>query len=548
MASPMPANALLRPAEGPTRFGGVAAPTGPQLPAGALRLPPPAAPANPLVSPTPGPMVPGIQQPGSALPPQAVRSPAGLEHRVSTRIPTSAALAYDPHERPDLSIGRAAMIPEGLGPHHLTSGHDKAVENVRAAHAKHADLIRNEYPFIDTTGLTHHGVLERFVEHAHDNIVDLWQRVRTEPWRDAAANWYWGANKIAGEMSQRFGVSHRQAAAAIAALSPQKDWDQNVSLAERVMHTHANHQDTKVTPQMRDFMQKMVDQRTPATRAALDIMVNGGKSAKTGEDFHPISEGMRYADLAHPTQKALFARAHDEMHAPDRGYSIVSPNGERIRAKNSAGNDATAQWGSFDAIANAIRALESNDHLPTISRALGAKHKVRNFYNNIIAPDAAHYLGPEHHDITADTHAINVGLMFPMGGSHRMVAQGLGSGGNIASPAATGAHGLYGLHADAYRRAAQTISKQEARQYLPREVQSVVWEAIRGLWRQEHKAVDPQTGEPAHEVGKVAQGAAYAMRHGFMPAQMARDAVVQAAGGIRAPNWHTRRAVAEEQE
>ena len=49
MASPMPqggmANALLRPAEGPTRFGGVAAPTGPQLPAGALRLPPPAAPA-----------------------------------------------------------------------------------------------------------------------------------------------------------------------------------------------------------------------------------------------------------------------------------------------------------------------------------------------------------------------------------------------------------------------------------------------------------------------------------------------------------------------
>jgi hypothetical protein len=542
MASPMPANALLRPAENPqTRFGGIAAPAGPQLPMNALQMPPPAAPAaNPLVAPTPGPMAPGIQEPQ--------RNPAGIEHRVSTRIPTSTKLAYDPHERADLSIGRGAMIPEGLGAHHMREGHEQARSNVAEAMQKHADLIRNEYPFIDTGGLTHGGVLERFIEHAHDNIVDLWQRVRNEPWRDRAADWYRGANRIAKDMGDRFGVSHRQASAAIATLSPQKDWDQNVSLAERVMNTHANHQDTKVTPQMRDFMQKMVDARTDKTRAALDQYVSGGTHQKTGEVYRPIEVGMSYRDLAHAKQKALFIRAHDEMHSPDRGYDIISPSGERIRARIGEGGnakDATAAWGGTDEIANAVRALE-RDHLPTISRALGAKHKVRNFYNNIIAPDAAAFLQPHHGDITADTHAINVGMLFPMGGQHRMVAQGLGTGGNIASPAFTGAHGLYGLHADAYRRAAQTISKQEGRQYLPREVQSVVWEAIRGLWRKEHKAVDSQTGMPTHEVGKVAHGAAYAVRHGFMPAQMARDAVVQAAGGIRAPNWHTRRAVVEE--
>jgi hypothetical protein len=93
MASPMPqggmANALLRPAEGPTRFGGVAAPTGPQLPAGALRLPPPAAPAAPVAPAAPP------AAPLTGFEPQ----PVPEEERVSVRAPVPKADFPEKHHK-----------------------------------------------------------------------------------------------------------------------------------------------------------------------------------------------------------------------------------------------------------------------------------------------------------------------------------------------------------------------------------------------------------------------------------------------------------------
>jgi hypothetical protein len=78
MASPMPANALLRPAENPqTRFGGIAAPAGPQLPMNALQMPPPAAPAAPVASAAPPDVAPTGFEP----------QPVPEEERVSVRAP-----------------------------------------------------------------------------------------------------------------------------------------------------------------------------------------------------------------------------------------------------------------------------------------------------------------------------------------------------------------------------------------------------------------------------------------------------------------------------
>src|SRR5262249_32941325 len=42
--------------------------------------------------------------------------------------------------------------------------------------------------------------------------------------------------------------------------------------------------------------------------------------------------------------------------------------------------------------------------------------------------------------------------------------------------------GIYALHYEAYWRAAETISKEENRQVLPREMQSITWETVRGLY------------------------------------------------------------------
>jgi hypothetical protein len=538
MAAPMPS---LPPGAGNALLGAPGAPA-PAMPINALTMPAaaPVAPVNalagrptppipriPRIPPRPGPINPGIQE--------VPRSTEGINDRVSTRIPTSAKLAIDPHERQDLRIGLHEMMPEGLQRSHIQPQHfDKAQAGIADAMAKTAAHIRENYPHIDPTGLTDRGTLERFIEHGHDNIVSLWNSVRDKPWRDAAVNWYRGANGIAGQLAaQHGGVSKRQAAAVIASLSPQKDWDQNVSLAERVLDTHRNHQDTLVTPQMRDFMQGMVDARDPKRRAAIDMLVNGGTHKTTGETYAPITTETRLRDLTSPEQQALFVRALDEMHSPNRGYSIISPTGARTPAQytNAKGERVpnTVAWGGLGEISNAMRAL-SEDSRSNISRSLGGMHKVRNFYNNIVAPDSPHG------DITADTHAINAAMMTPMGGGHPKVAEGLGSAGQ--APAYSGSKGLYGLYADAHRRAADTISRMEGRRYLPREVQSVTWEAVRNLFKKEHKAID-ENGMPTHPVGQTAHGALQAARHGFMPPEMARQAIIRAAGGIRDPSWHT---------
>lgn len=459
----------------------------------------------------------GLGMPGPqpfAAPPmyEPERSTAGFKDRVSTRIPTAAGLGYDPHTRSDLTVSHAAMLPGSVTD-------PKQKKTLEASHRKNAEIVRRYYGHIDP-GITDEDAAQSFIQNAHDNIVHMWSKVRDRPWVPQAIDWYKGANNLAKDMSQTHGISHRQAAAVIATLSPQKDWDQNVELAQRVLKVRGN-KNLTVTPEMLGRMQQYVDARTPRTRAPLQGALHGD------DELPAIRAGQKLSDLKDPLQRAMFIRSHDEVHNPDTTYDIISPSGERRVATNADGMPSKLAWSDLGAIANAITAADS-DHLPTISRALGGMHKVRNFYNNIIAPDHGG-------DITADTHAINVGLLRPMSGFHKMVAEGLGGEGSHSN--VSGVHGLYGLHADAYRRAAETISRLENRRLLPREIQSVTWEAVRNMFRNEHKKIDPATMEPLHPVGQLARDAQFASRYNFMPADMSRDAIHDAAGGVRDPAW-----------
>ena len=98
----------------------------------------------------------------------------------------------------------------------------------------------------------------------------------------------------------------------------------------------------------------------------------------------------------------------------------------------------------MDAIANAVSAFDAKD-MPTISEAMGGGHKVRNFYNNILNPNAP--TG----DVTVDTHAIAAALFRPFSGSDKDTGDRPRHG--PAGNAMTGAKGLYGDYAEAYRRA-----------------------------------------------------------------------------------------------
>lgn len=88
--------------------------------------------------------------------------------------------------------------------------------------------------------------------------------------------------------------------------------------------------------------------------------------------------------------------------------------------KKGDGTNAGTGWGSMDAIANAVTAFDAKD-MPTISEAMGGGHKVRSFYNNIIAPWS------RKGDVTGDTHAIAAANLRPMAGDDKDVNIGLGA-------------------------------------------------------------------------------------------------------------------------
>jgi len=94
---------------------------------------------------------------------------------------------------------------------------------------------------------------------------------------------------------------------------------------------------------------------------------------------------------------------------------------------------------------------------------------VRNFYNNILVPNS-----PNGH-VTIDTHAVAAALLRPLSGSSREVLHNFGGDG-AASNSAQGSSGTYGLYVEAYRRAAQE------RGVLTRQMQSITWEAVCGLF------------------------------------------------------------------
>jgi hypothetical protein len=165
--------------------------------------------------------------------------------------------------------------------------------------------------------------------------------------------------------------------------------------------------------------------------------------------------------------------------------------------------------------------MQSAD-LPTISRLMGGNHKVRNFFNNIIAHEHGH-------DVTIDTHAIAAALMRPLGASALEVGHGLGTTVGKGRPGAAnnatlGNKGLYGLYAEAYRRAARDLN------ISPRELQSITWEGIRGTFSPEQK----RNKDFVNHVNSVWRGDG---AYGKMTDAEKREAIMAHAGGMKAPSW-----------
>jgi hypothetical protein len=356
-----------------------------------------------------------------------------------------------------------------------------------------ASLIRS-YPGTPKGIRSPKALIAEFQRQISDNLVWLHDQFDAEL-RERAKLWYDGARKITEDWSNTYDIPRVGIAGALASLSPQKDWFMNVDLARRVIETRANLLNEAVPQEAVNWFKGKFGKKNPKLLQAIEESV--------GKPFSDI--GL--------LERAVILRAYDELNSP-RSYQIVTPEGAFSGpARNANGRLSKVAWGGFGSIAKALSSIE-NPTRSNVSQQLGEEHKVRNFYNNILLPNEINF-----GDVTIDTHAVAAGLLRPLAGGDIEVAQNLGAG---YSSAFTGASGIYGVYADAYRDAA------ERRDRLPREMQSITWEAVRLLFTPEFK-----TATNKARVNAIWQQ----VKEGKISPDEARKQIYEIAGGIGTPSW-----------
>jgi len=409
-------------------------------------------------------------------------------NRISTRQPTSKKSTEDAI-RDNLIVGLESSMADPKN------------------FAKNVELIR-AYPNMPVVeGETDVETAERFIEHVRSNLLWLHDLYDAE-YRQRTRLWYDGARAITDRWTAKYGLPETAIGGVLAALSPQKDWYQNVSLGERVLDIYTGEQDTAWTPEMQVTADRIFPRMWPEGAKLKGKQREGEAYAKLRDAL----DGKTLREFGDNDQlAAMWLRVFDETYH-SKSYRIVTPEGDwGDFAKTKDGSNQKVAWGSSVEIGKAIAVIRDPSR-ENVSRAMGAKHKVRNFYNNIVAPKAPHG------DVTIDTHAVAAGLLRPLAGKSTEVEHNFGGPGS----ALTGSEGTYGIYAEAYRRAAAD------RGVLAREMQSITWEAVRTLFTAEFKnaknvnAVDAIWGE---------------YRDGTISLEEARDRTAAYAGGIGKPEW-----------
>jgi hypothetical protein len=327
--------------------------------------------------------------------------------------------------------------------------------------------------------------------------------------REVAKLWYDGANLIAQGFAKSYKTSIEQASAVLAVFSPQKDWFMNISLAERLMNIYNNMMDYKFDDAMASKYLKRagepelsVDEKTGEdkwTGGAVPLLDEDGEhveidgvlqfknwdNEKAKERIEKAANTLKelrgkslreLLDAGNLDLAARFVRMYSEVY-DSPNFSFYTPDGRKgYESRSEKGTLRKIAWGGYNTIEKALRIMEATEKnkMDVIHDELGEMHKVRSFYNNIADP-----LSKSGH-VTMDTHAIAAILWKALSGASFEVTQNFGGAGT-KSEAAIGSNGLYPVFAEAYREAANNLG------YLPREIQSITWEAVRMLFKAKWK-------------------------------------------------------------
>lgn len=418
--------------------------------------------------------------------------------RISTRQPSSIMKSIEDPYSEHLSVG----LPEFLA-------------DTNAAH--NASLLADYPGFAHLREMSPADAAEGYVEQARGNMNYLYRNT-PEIMRKRSPLWYDGAHEVSDALANRWGVARPQVSAGIAALSPQKDWFQNASLAERAGDIiFGPTSSVKMTPEMMAFANRPHSKQSP----------NFITSNQDVADLYRAIQGKSFSQLNDPDAQALWIRLYDEAHNP-KAYRSITPEGEfGDFVRTGKGNTRNMAWGSINEISKAVQALTGNGTNAEIQGLLGGTHKVPSFYNNIEVPN-----DPRFGDVTADTHQVAAAQLRPLSGKSAAVSHNFGPGlakkdqpedwRPAKSSAITGLNGTYGLNAEATRRFASDVG------LLPRAGQSVGWEPVRELFTDTFKR-SPESAK-IDEIWRAKDA-------GKLTLDEARDAVLRAAGGIGNPAW-----------
>jgi hypothetical protein len=410
---------------------------------------------------------------------------------VSTRFPTGAKATEDPIA--DL----------------IVNDYDSFVENTPLFSKnmllvkKYNNLTKREQKLSDKNAS------KALIAHIKENLLSIFDAV-PEATRAISKQWYKGANKIVQRMADRHGVSLAQASAVAANLSPQKDWYQNASLAERVLDIFHNENSSMFDDQMKAKAEEIYFHKDVSKKSRISnrrmLGLIGDKSLQ-----QLIDEGASLPVIG------MWIRTWDQTFN-DPSYRLVSPDGKFLDyAVNADGNtQSRVAWGSLNEIGKAVSVLLDSSQ-ENVSRSLGSRNKVRNFYNNIFNPDA------EDGFVTIDTHAVAAGLMKPLAGDSLEVGHNFGTGKGSSSSIVTGHSGTYSIFEEAYRQAAAD------RGVLAREMQSITWEAVRGLFTPSYKAQDQNV--------LFVENVWNQYNKGKINLEEARSKINDHSGGIQRPDW-----------
>ncbi len=359
----------------------------------------------------------------------------------------------------------------------------------------------NLSPSIKIKGVTKASA-RKIVDQLKENLRFVYNVLTPQKLKDEAKQWYDGANKIAKELATKYDLTDEQTSAIIATLSPQKVWNENVSLAERVIEILTNKKDFKLDQKAKAKIQQLYNPNTDVyykiqygttkkqynltkEKSELNKRINQKLDNLSFNDISNLKlEGLSSEDSQYrkAALKSLLLRVIDETYF-DRSFKKVNVDGTYGDVvKTDKGVNANAAWQNYDAIGRAVEIFEDGS-IENINVIVGDGHKVRSFFNNIVNPNADDI-------VTIDTHAVAAAHLRPLSagdiepnnafGQHKKKKYKTKLPGP-AENATTGEKGTYSFYQQAYSELAKEYG------LLARQMQSIVWESIREFYPKNFK-------------------------------------------------------------